>query len=571
MVANETLVRILSHVEKLMRHATKFVTRNAKSLVLLSIPIAISVFLLVVWNRIRRKSRSTKVMELNCWFCNTDNMVNVKEKEEWYCKKCDQYNGFTRSGDYNKEIAEMYAKCAESSLPKHGNQRLDSNSVTSGYKLCDACNKMQILKVKQLAAFIPRNETFYEYEVEEYKHQLERRYKLCNACSRSLKRYLDDQDMQIKDTYGKDIAQYHQISDEDEREDRKKTLNKQRKKRKRTFINLSFLWPSSLLGLISLACAIFLCLTWLSGHFKVKLSSLAYTGCIARFFLWLLNPLSKRKLLYLLIWTFLSALLAAPAILKLKLMAPLIIFLLIIELWNSMWTGVIIATTFNTFARLMKRKDSLSKLKKLPKKRSPKVQKELKKEIKNQLVVVHQQKPNQDNIDGRIDVLSLGLTDSEDDTKQGSRVKVSKSWYASACRFVGEAEDNDIQNEGSKNGEQGFQLYPSKLLSSSVNKTKTNKSNPLKKESSQYKTDHLNRESGQRSANLPQQRIKQQLQEDSDVLDHTKKKIKGSQKSQSSKCTLMKYFCMGLLAITLFCSIALNVYLLKRDRRLSFS
>eukprot|EP00795_Rhopilema_esculentum_P006991 gene6991-12613_t len=420
MVANETLVRILSHVEKLMRHATKFVTRNAKSLVLLSIPIAISVFLLVVWNRIRRKSRSTKVMELNCWFCNTDNMVNVKEKEEWYCKKCDQYNGFTRSGDYNKEIAEMYAKCAESSLPKHGNQRLDSNSVTSGYKLCDACNKMQILKVKQLAAFIPRNETFYEYEVEEYKHQLERRYKLCNACSRSLKRYLDDQDMQIKDTYGKDIAQYHQISDEDEREDRKKTL----------------LIRPDIIGLCNI---------------------------------------------------------------------PLL----------------------NLAVRLMKRKDSLSKLKKLPKKRSPKVQKELKKEIKNQLVVVHQQKPNQDNIDGRIDVLSLGLTDSEDDTKQGSRVKVSKSWYASACRFVGEAEDNDIQNEGSKNGEQGFQLYPSKLLSSSVNKTKTNKSNPLKKESSQYKTDHLNRESGQRSANLPQQRIKQQLQEDSDVLDHTKKKIKG--------------------------------------------
>ena len=72
--------------------------------------------------------RARKVMELNCWFCNTDNMVNVKEKEEWYCKKCDQYNGFTRSGDYNKEIAEMYANCTESSLPKHGNKRLGNKS-----------------------------------------------------------------------------------------------------------------------------------------------------------------------------------------------------------------------------------------------------------------------------------------------------------------------------------------------------------------------------------------------------------------------------------------------------------
>ena len=30
--------------------------------------------------------------------------------------------------------------------------------------------------------------------------------------------------MQIKETYGQDIAQYHQISDEEEREDRKKKL-----------------------------------------------------------------------------------------------------------------------------------------------------------------------------------------------------------------------------------------------------------------------------------------------------------------------------------------------------------
>ena len=46
------------------------------------------------------------------------------------------------------------------------------------------------------------------------------------------------------------------------------------------------------------------------------------------------------------------------------------------------------SNTLLYFYRLMKRKDSLSTLKKLPKKRSPKVsvQKELKKGIKNQLV-----------------------------------------------------------------------------------------------------------------------------------------------------------------------------------------
>ena len=144
-------------------------------------------------------------------------------------------------------------------------------------------------------------------------------------------------------------------------------------------------------------------------------------------------------------------------------------------------------------------------------------------------------------------------------------VLVSKSWYASASRFVGEAEGNDIQNEESKNGEQRFQLYPSKLLFSSVNKTETNKMNLLERKSSKFKTD-LNRKLIQRNAPLAKQRVKEQLEAESDVLYNTKKKVKDSQKSKSSKCTWMKYFCIGLLAITLFCSIALNVYLLKKNR-----
>ncbi|XP_022121976.2 uncharacterized protein LOC110997909 isoform X1 [Pieris rapae] len=117
--------------------------------------------------------RSTLRWRVNCWFCNSNFWVKFINRNSWTCPNCEQYNGFTKDGDYNKPIVtannELKAPNAfKRSPPKNG--------------LCKMCNINQQLKVTQLANFVPMNEKNFEHEIEMYKSQLEKAYKLCSPC-----------------------------------------------------------------------------------------------------------------------------------------------------------------------------------------------------------------------------------------------------------------------------------------------------------------------------------------------------------------------------------------------------
>lgn len=65
--------------------------------------------------------------------------------------------------------------------------------------LCNICNHNQRLKVHQLATFSPLDESKYDEEIDRYKEQLERSYRLCPQCEKVLKLTLQRQKSTILD------------------------------------------------------------------------------------------------------------------------------------------------------------------------------------------------------------------------------------------------------------------------------------------------------------------------------------------------------------------------------------
>ncbi|XP_026757630.2 uncharacterized protein LOC113517226 [Galleria mellonella] len=124
------------------------------------------------------KLKSAVPWRVNCWFCNNNFWIKYLHRNSWTCPNCDQYNGFTKDGDYNKPIITTNEqtfstpKVFQKSPPKNG--------------LCKMCNINQQLKVAQLASFVPINEKKYDEEIDTYRAQLDKAYKLCSPCKRVL-------------------------------------------------------------------------------------------------------------------------------------------------------------------------------------------------------------------------------------------------------------------------------------------------------------------------------------------------------------------------------------------------
>ncbi|XP_049867449.1 uncharacterized protein LOC126367766 [Pectinophora gossypiella] len=122
--------------------------------------------------------RTILLWRVNCWFCNNNFWVKLPERNSWTCPKCDQYNGFTKDGDYNKPLFAVNEqnhktpKVFHSSPPRNG--------------LCKMCNINQQLKVAQLANFVPMNDRNFDEEIDSYRMQLEKAYRLCSPCKKVL-------------------------------------------------------------------------------------------------------------------------------------------------------------------------------------------------------------------------------------------------------------------------------------------------------------------------------------------------------------------------------------------------
>ncbi|KAH8385215.1 hypothetical protein KR200_008042, partial [Drosophila serrata] len=142
--------------------------------------------------------RSRYNASVNCWFCSGDHSVPYAERNSWTCPRCDQYNGFTKDGDYNRDMTSQ-RDCSQVSRKSssQGSSTICANSyyadvlgsspamaTMSSNGLCDSCNEAQRLKVEKLAQFEPKNEGRFDQELKVFREQLEQQYRLCSTCER---------------------------------------------------------------------------------------------------------------------------------------------------------------------------------------------------------------------------------------------------------------------------------------------------------------------------------------------------------------------------------------------------
>uniref|UniRef100_A0A8C9UUL5 Transmembrane protein 201 n=1 Tax=Spermophilus dauricus TaxID=99837 RepID=A0A8C9UUL5_SPEDA len=138
---------------------------------------------------------------VNCWFCNQDTLVPYGNRNCWDCPHCEQYNGFQENGDYNKPIPAQYMEHLNhvvSSVRVPQDPTQPQQWVSSQVLLCRRCSHHQTTKIKQLAAFAPREEGRYDEEIEVYRHHLEQMYKLCRPCQAAVEYYIKHQNRQLR-------------------------------------------------------------------------------------------------------------------------------------------------------------------------------------------------------------------------------------------------------------------------------------------------------------------------------------------------------------------------------------
>ncbi|XP_073830467.1 uncharacterized protein [Musca autumnalis] len=154
--------------------------------------LAIGFVAILVIYKIYIKIRSRFSITVNCWFCNQNTKVPYLEANSWVCPSCEQYNGFDKDGDYNREIYEQL-DCSGISEKRFN----VSQPSTAGFPpkpssngFCDVCNEAQRLKVEKLAQFEPKNESHFDEELKVYQSELEKQYGLCSTCDRHLNKVL---------------------------------------------------------------------------------------------------------------------------------------------------------------------------------------------------------------------------------------------------------------------------------------------------------------------------------------------------------------------------------------------
>lgn len=145
------------------------------------------------------KIRPRFPVSVNCWFCNKDTKVEFRHKEGWMCPSCEQYNGFTEDGDYNRDLPAQYCSSLNSPVGCQMAKKPQTQpSLALGNGFCQTCNLNQTLKVRALADYTPIDPDNYDQEIEDYRKRLERVYALCRQCEATLHQTLGKQDSWLK-------------------------------------------------------------------------------------------------------------------------------------------------------------------------------------------------------------------------------------------------------------------------------------------------------------------------------------------------------------------------------------
>ncbi|XP_011860128.1 PREDICTED: uncharacterized protein LOC105557491 [Vollenhovia emeryi] len=125
--------------------------------------------------------RARLAVRVNCWFCNKNTKVWRQHLDWWLCPWCEQYNGFSKNGDYSYDIPEQYATSNVRTRYCSPSEDGDDCRDLRG-KLCTYCNKREGLKLLELSNFEPKSKRLFDAELKAFKMYLEERYPLCDSC-----------------------------------------------------------------------------------------------------------------------------------------------------------------------------------------------------------------------------------------------------------------------------------------------------------------------------------------------------------------------------------------------------
>ncbi|EFN71895.1 Transmembrane protein 201 [Camponotus floridanus] len=131
-------------------------------------------------------------VNVNCWFCNNNSKIWKEDLNWWLCSWCEQYNGFSKNGDYMYNIPEQYATSNMSTRYCRLIKQSNSRNISMNH-LCEDCNKQENLKLLELSNFEPKSERHYNAELTKFKKYLEKRYPLCNNCKLTVQTVLNKQ------------------------------------------------------------------------------------------------------------------------------------------------------------------------------------------------------------------------------------------------------------------------------------------------------------------------------------------------------------------------------------------
>ena len=154
------------------------------STILLTIVTIITVF---------QKLKLRWPVKVNCWFCNNNTKIWRQQLNWWLCPHCEQYNGFSKNGDYAYSIPEQY-KTVSPEIKRYCTVSQGTETKKVAKKgLCKQCNMNESLKISKLSNYKPVNEKSYDYEIKQFKQSLEQRYPLCAGCKTTVHNVLHKQ------------------------------------------------------------------------------------------------------------------------------------------------------------------------------------------------------------------------------------------------------------------------------------------------------------------------------------------------------------------------------------------
>ncbi|KAG7207266.1 hypothetical protein KM043_008941 [Ampulex compressa] len=134
-------------------------------------------------------------LKVNCWFCNKDTKIWQQQLDWWLCPFCEQYNGFSKNGDYSYTIPEQHKISLNDTKRYCSTSPAREASPIAKSNLCNECNTLEAIKLSQLSNFVPRNNRNYKSETEQFKQSLENKYPLCANCRTMVHNVLQKQSL----------------------------------------------------------------------------------------------------------------------------------------------------------------------------------------------------------------------------------------------------------------------------------------------------------------------------------------------------------------------------------------